>query len=295
MKGQKSNHFAGRGLVSAVLSFLLSLFLSFFVVLMGLQCTVMSPGFLKRQIQDSLYASHLIESVEDHFVSYGMASNFDEAFFQSVLDEKQFEQDILAEAATIYSDQQGFDAVAYEEALYLKLVQNVQERGYELTAENEEAVRYLAQECTEVYQKTVSLPIQSQLANILNKMKAPIQIALIVDTALLIFTVFFLFVMYRRKYKSLAYITYALSGSALLIGIPGLMVLLSGKLERLAITSQALYELVLHYVRGILFPLLFTAALLLVLSIVSYIVHRVLRKRFIAEMHPGYSRSAKSE
>lgn len=75
-----------RGMVSAVLAFLASLFLSLLVLLLTLQTTLLSPAFMKKQVDNSRYIPHIIEDMESVFVSYGMSSNFDEAFFTSVLD-----------------------------------------------------------------------------------------------------------------------------------------------------------------------------------------------------------------
>ena len=49
-----------------------------------LECTLLSPGFLKKQVDKSSYTAHGIEDMEDIFVSYGISSDFDEAFFTSV-------------------------------------------------------------------------------------------------------------------------------------------------------------------------------------------------------------------
>ena len=137
-----------RGGMAWILSFLLCLFLTVLSLLSLLECTLLSPGFLKKQVDKSAYTAHVIEDMEDIFVSYGISSDFDEAFFTSVLTEEEVRADIYAEIDRLYAaDATGADYGAFESQLYDKLTANVKERNLEITESVDQALHYLAQMC----------------------------------------------------------------------------------------------------------------------------------------------------
>lgn len=139
-----------RGGMAWILSFLLCLFLTVLSLLSLLECTLLSPGFLKKQVDKSAYTAHVIEDMEDIFVSYGISSDFDEAFFTSVLTEEEVRADIYAEIDRLYAaDATGADYGAFESQLYDKLTANVKERNLEITESVDQALHYLAQMCAE--------------------------------------------------------------------------------------------------------------------------------------------------
>lgn len=280
---QQSKHFKGRSAVSIVLSFLFSIFISVFVLLLICLTTLLNSGYLASHIQGSEYSQYRAEELKEIFISYGMASNFDEETMSSLIDPEQVEEDILARARAIYSSAEAsYDMQPLEDEFYDKLTQNVSDRDISMTEENKQAVRELAKLCAEAYESEISLPAASQVSNILGKIKLPVWIALGVDAVLMVFTGWYLFHLYRRRYRSIAYLIYALSGSALLIGLPGLVVLLSGRIARLGIINQALYSLITDYIYGVLSGLLWSAGVLLAISIILYFVWRTVRKKFIA-------------
>ncbi len=279
---QQSKHFKGRSAVSIVLSFLFSIFISVFALLLICLATLLNPGYLTSHIQGSEYSQYRAEELKEIFISYGMASNFDEKIMSSLIDPTQVQKDILANAQAIYKGQEEAVSASHEQEFYDKLAQNVSDRDISMTEENKQAVRELAKLCAEAYETEVSLPAASQVSNILGKIKLPVWIALGVDAVLMVFTGWYLFHLYRRRYRSIAYLIYALSGSALLIGLPGLVVLLSGRIARLGIINQALYSLITDYIYGVLSGLLWSAGVLLAISIILYFVWRAVRKKFIA-------------
>ena len=63
--------------ISLLLSFLLSLFASMLALLLVLQCTLLNEGFLRARMQESQYATHLLETLDMELASYGDASGFD--------------------------------------------------------------------------------------------------------------------------------------------------------------------------------------------------------------------------
>lgn len=289
MKNHKSKHFPARGVISALLSFLMSFFISVLGLLVVLQATVMSQNYLKKQIEDSGYAAYSLEEIKDSFVSYGLASGFEEEFCASLVTEERVKSDILREVSVLYAaEDSGYDEKAFEEELYQKLVQNALDRNIAIDEENEAAVRMLAEEYIKVYSGHIEFPVADQITEMLQKARQPLLFVGGAALVLIIFTTVFLSLLYRRKYKFVAYCTYALGGSFLLLGLPGLIILLSGRIERLGVTNQALYFLLQEFLGGIVSSMLIAAVVILLLAVLLFSIYYLLRKRFIHALNGEY-------
>ena len=269
-----------RGMVSAVLAFLASLFLSLLVLLLTLQTTLLSPAFMKKQVDNSRYIPHIIEDMESVFVSYGMSSNFNEAFFTSVLDATAVKSDVDREIEKLYDpDAPGADTEAFEAALLTKLQENVEARGVEVTQDVREALVYLASMCADSYQEGVQLPLASYASGVLAALQMPVLIGILVLAALSVFVLGYLYRLRRRKSQSCRFAIYALSGAVLTVTIPSLFVWFSGRIDRIGITGKALYYFITTYIRGVLSAALLFAAVLAAAVIVLALLYHRLRRR----------------
>ena len=251
--------------VSYVLAFFLSLFVTGLAVLLVLQNTVLSERFLQRQVDRSGYTANVIERIENTFISYGMSSGFDEAFFSSVLDEDTVREDIRDVMSSIYTGKpRDASTDEFRTMLYEKLIDNVTERGFTVTEELEQALDQLVDYCAVTYRNELRFPMASAVASLLNKMKNPVLLGIGFTGALSLFVFFVLFSIHPRKSSVVRNVIYALSGSFLMLFVPAGLLLLSGRIERLAITSKPLYYLVVTELRQTLYGFLLACGILVV-------------------------------
>lgn len=282
-----------RNVISWLLSFLLSLFLSLFALLILTQATILSPAFLKRVMEQSGYIGYIKQDMEEIFVSYGISSGFDEAFFLSVLDDAAVQADVEREIDSLYTaGRAGADLEAFQSDLTEKLLENVRQREIAVTPEVEEAVGYLATVCTETYGEGVSLPLASYASDALRSLRGPVRVAAGAVGLLCLFTLAFLFAIRRRRKAFCRYAVYAFSGAALTLALPPAILLLSGRIERIGITGRALYAFVTGYAEQIAYWLFAAAGAMLLLALVLGTVYLVLARREIrrrdgAEAFPG--------
>ena len=270
-----------RGGMAWILSFLLCLFLTVLSLLSLLECTLLSPGFLKKQVDKSAYTAHVIEDMEDIFVSYGISSDFDEAFFTSVLTEEEVRADIYAEIDRLYAaDTAGADYDAFESQLYDKLTANVKERNLEITESVDQALHYLAQMCAETYREGVGLPFASYAASALAAAKTPLLICIAARAGLSLFFVGILFSL-PKKNCFFRYTLYAFTGSAVTLTVLALVVLLSGKIEKIGLTGKALYYLVTSYATQTVMLLFVAVGILLAAVLILALLYGFSVKRAV--------------
>ncbi len=270
-----------RGGMAWILSFLLCLFLTVLSLLSLLECTLLSPGFLKKQVDKSAYTAHVIEDMEDIFVSYGISSDFDEAFFTSVLTEEEVRADIYAEIDRLYAaDTAGADYDAFESQLYDKLTANVKERNLEITESVDQALHYLAQMCAETYREGVGLPFASYAASALAAAKTPLLIGIAAMAVLSLFVLGFLFAL-QKKNGFFRHAIYACCGAAVTLTVLALVVLLSGKIEKIGLTGKALYYLVTGYATQTVMLLFVAVGILLAAVLILALLYGFSVKRAV--------------
>ena len=256
-----------------ILSFLLCLFLTVLSLLTVLACTLLSPSFLKKQVDKSGYTAHVMEDMEDIFVSYGISSDFDEAFFTSVLTEEAVRADIFAEIERLYAaGATGADYDAFESQLYDKLAINVRERNLEITESVDQALHYLALMCAETYREGVGLPFASYASSALAAAKTPVLIAMAAMAVLSLFVLGFLFAL-QKKNGFFRYGIYAFSGAAVTLTVLALVVLLSGKIEKIGLTGKALYFLVTGYAKQAVILLFAAVGVLLAVVLIFALLY----------------------
>ena len=268
-----------RNVISWILSFILCLFLTLLALLVMVQTTLLSPSFFKAQVEKSGYTAHVIEDMEEIFVSYGMSSGFDEAFFTSVLDESEVRADIDMEIDRLYTPGlSGADVDGFQNKLMDKLLENVRARDIEVTDEVTQAVAYLAEVCAQTYGEGVRLPLASYAAGALRTLRTPVLTAMAVFALLSLFVFFFLFSLRRRK-TFCRYAIYATSGTALLLLAPAVLILLSGRIDKIGLTGKALYFLATTYVQQLVYMLLALAGVMAILTALLAVCYILLCRR----------------
>ena len=256
-----------RGGMAWILSFLLCLFLTVLSLLSLLECTLLSPGFLKKQVDKSAYTAHVIEDMED--------------IFTSVLTEEEVRADIYAEIDRLYAaDATGADYGAFESQLYDKLTANVKERNLEITESVDQALHYLAQMCAETYREGVGLPFASYAASALAAAKTPLLIGIAAMVVLSLFVLGFLFAL-QKKNGFFRYAIYACSGAAVTLTVLALVVLLSGKIEKIGLTGKALYYLVTGYATQTVMLLFVAVGILLAAVLILALLYGFSVKRAV--------------
>lgn len=271
--------------VCVVLSFILSLTLTCSLLFVVLNNTIFNENFFKQQIRESNYVSYKIKELKDVFVSLGLASNFEEEFMISIIDKSYIEKEVDNIIHATYSgiDYQ-FDDETLKNQLLPQFTQNAIDRGYELTQENETAINYLVDECIKSYKTEIQFSQIDILKTYLSKFHKYVNTALIFVAVLSVISLIFLLILNPRKYNTLKYIDYSIITMSFLLLIPTIIAITSGRIEKLGILNEGLYNLITSYLNNVLIQILTFAIILLILSVVVYIAYFMLRKKYIKRL-----------
>jgi len=265
--------------INMFFSFLLSLFVVVLSLLIVLQATVRDSKFMIQSIEDSGYIENVRIDIEEHFISYGMSSGFDEAFFVSILDGEQLRHDILDEIYRVYdSSMPGVDTEAFRVHILDELRIDAVSRGYEIDDHAEEGLQYLAKICAETYGDLVGMGLIRTAWHMLLPYMEYIPVAIAVTGISALVSAGMLVLMNRKEYVFARYFIYSFCGAVLTLLVPVVMIFSTNIIERFGISSPGLAAFFVDYANGIVFTVVIAILAIALLAIVS-IVFRVVVKR----------------
>lgn len=261
--------------ISILFAFFLSLFLFFLSVLAVAQGTVLNPDYMRKQLDASHYYDHVITEVEDEFVSYASASGFDGRFFQTLLDLNDVQMGVNHSLSVLYGESgRPEDTSDFEEKLYEKLSENVKGRGIAFSPAVEQGLRLLAKTCADTYIQYISIPYAGELAPAVQKIKRPLLLSEFALTFLIVFLSAAIFRLNRWRHRALRAYLYAAFGAALMLAVFPSVILLSGKVNQLAMISRSMYAFAVCYLNGILYDFLLCALMMGMIGLALGLLYR---------------------
>ncbi len=269
-----------RSILTIVFSFFISFFLFLLCGIIIVQSTVFNPDFMRSQLSKSHYYENVTAEVEDAFISYGSASGFDEPFFKTVIDLNNVQLNVNESLSVLYgSSKATADTTDFEQKLKTKLTENVKNRGISVTADTEKGLQLLAKTCADTYTQYISIPYAKELAVILQTLKKPLIYAEIALSLFIIILAILISALNRWRHRAIRAYIYAVSGTMLMLFVLFVTLLLSGKINRIALISKSLYEFFVCYLTGFAFLFLqFTLILGVVLAILALLYRSMLKQ-----------------
>lgn len=239
--------------VSILISFLISFFLFLFACVLIVQCTLLNPDYMRKQLSESHYYENSLAEVENEFSSYASASGFDQKLLDSALDISDLQLSVNESLNRIYGEESEHDGTAdFRSKMNQILTRNAESRGVALTEDSKKSLQLLAQTCSETYLQDISLPYTKELAEGIGKIKAGLRIPSLLLPVLAAVLVGILFRINRWRHRALRACIYAVSGTILMLAIFPAYLLLSGQIGQVSILSKSLYALIVSCANGVL-------------------------------------------
>jgi hypothetical protein len=275
-----------RTITSAILAYILT-FACTGLVLVGLVfATVANAGYLQQQMVASNYVAQTQSEVTAALDSYGAASGLGSSYFSTHFDTTQLNGYLESEAARIYGPSPTtFDKATFQAQLTKQLEAYAKVKQIALTSTTKKAITRLAGLAASRYDQIVALPAITTLNSamgLLRKILVPALLFFAVIAALDV-AVLFRLRPRHRKAKAFRYIDSALVATGLVFLVSGLLLLGSGLVSHVAISSQALYGLVVAYCNGIFTAMIASGAVIVIIGIAAAAVFVLLRKRSQAQ------------
>ncbi len=248
------NYIIRRGL-SAAVSFIVSVFAALSVLCVVL-LSVCSESFVGYIIKQSNYLEHSYRALQTHLSDLTIPSGLPEDFFESRIDRAIYESRALeAVSCNIEKTEPSFTGEELKNEFYTLAYGYAVEHNYAIGDDSYESLWGFAEECCDSYIKYVNPSSVKYVLGYFGMIKNYSFYALAVAATLtLISSVLLYFLTRGRDFKK--HLIFALSADVLFFTLLPFILLISGEIRKVALTSKALYYLTVTYVEGLLWLLL---------------------------------------
>ena len=267
-----------RTILYCVLSFVLSFVLFFLSLSTVFQFTLLNSEFIYGSMNSTSYFLDKRDEVTKSLINLGNASGFDKEFFDGLVDELMVNEDTHSYLKAYYSgEKQHLDTTNFKRVLNDAIDEYAQEKNIQNI--NRKNVDYFVSKAALIYRDTLEIPLYAELY-VYIKSVVKIMPFVIIGLVLFAAVICLVFVLTNKwKHRVLKFICYATSGAFLSVALIPTVILLSGKIKQINLTSRALYDLFVLIGNELCITLLVCALLFLVVSVVLYFSHTKMRKK----------------
>lgn len=259
------------GLLSFLLAFALFL-LSVFAVL---EITVFSQDYMISKMGESGYYAMVKDELKSELKSLGNASGLDESFAEGFVQSLDINEIELKYISAFYTgDTTLVDTTEFKQQLYAALDSYMDENGINKSSVSQENLSYFVNQASEIYVTQISIPFFSFVANYIYKASTPVLIITISLAAVALIITLIIVFTNKFKHRRFRYLCYGFTSTFLAVTVIPIVVLLSGKISQINLNTRSLYNLFVSYANGVFMYFFIFSAILLVLSVVSFILYR---------------------
>lgn len=276
-----------RSVLSALVSFIMSLLITGGVLCTTLYMTALNDDFAVSVVERSQYAELLSAEIKDEFISYGHASNIEDTFFDSLFENTVTPQRISTDTEQILRDfyagsvQDSVPTDDLEAVLFEDLKEYAIQRGFEPDDEMVENLQIVASELCEVYNSYVSVFSLSYFrtaSRMLSNYSPYALYAAVICAVGFVVTAVILRLFYRKAKNYLRYYIYAFSGAALMLLAAPLAALIGDIGGKINIASAALYSMASGMLSSVFVAVAVSAAIpilcTVLLSVLWFVANR---------------------
>lgn len=280
--GKSSQEGVGAKIVYTILAFLLSMLIFFFTLLVILQSTFLNKNFILNEINDTNYYTDLSSEITEGLINLGNASGIDESFFTGIVDEVTLRENVSSYIKGFYSGKDpSIDSAAFQSQLTTKLEQYIKDNNLKVSDEAQAGLETFIREACDIYINRIELPYLGLAAGYFHKLLNPVLYVTIAAGILILLIGIIIIATNRWKHRAYRYLSYSTIGAFLMTLAVPILVYVIDKLDKLALQSQALFNLYYTCVTSFLNSFFYAAVLLALLSALFIFLHSRNRKRAI--------------
>ncbi len=272
--------------VRYVISYFLAFVLSLSLVVAALSgiavATIGRPAFLISCLNKSGYYIRTAAEIEGYYYEInGLPGGMPEEVFSGAVEQLTLRSNVETAVQAAY---RGEDYVlnrsSLQAELYQRFVDYAVSHDYTLTEEVRRNLQNMAEYCINDYQQHMLNPYLLQAIRYISPFIGYLPYLLAGSLLLSFLLAVFLYAIRLYKHRAVRLMQYSLCGAGCMLVVVPAVILCSGIIGRLALTSQSLYGLATVYLTSLLTSCLYTGlALIVVATTVVMLLYRLLKHR----------------
>lgn len=270
MASKKSN---SRSTLSYILSLLIAIFLSVFVVITVTRFTVMSPSFLMSKMEEANFYSQSVVSLNEEIQQETQSTGFPLEMFENYVDEatakttmEKYIKDAFNGGST------NIDSTEFQNKLNQDIESYLTTNNIIINSESQEAITILKGNLVDYYESYLSFPYLALLIDVINTYDNIYLFAaggLIVLTALASFLLYRLYSHYQGRRR---YFSYALSASGLMCFALPFFIYIGRFIDKISLSPAYFYDFFTGTLNSYVFTYVIVGVVMIIIAnIVAYL------------------------
>lgn len=265
-------------IVCTVLSFILCVVLCVISLCVMLEATLFNSEFILENMNSSNYFVDKKDEITRSLNDLGYASGLSDEFFDSLLSEIMISEDTENYLNAYYNGENAVvDTTGFEQTFNEALDKYIKDNN--IKEADGKSRDYLVKKASSIYRLSLEIPLFYRLAAYFNMFKGVLPFIIIGAVILAVVIILIIVFTNSWKHRIFKYLSCACLGASLSLAVIPSYVLLSGQLQRINLTSRALYNLFVQCGTNIMVVLLFCALFLLIIGLCCVFQHNHLRKK----------------
>ncbi len=270
----KRNKSKIKPLVYGVVAFFLSLVLFLLSICTVLEMTVFSQDYMLSVMGNNGYYEMVKSEMKTELKNLCNASGLSNEFAENFVDDYGIDTAVQDYIASFYSgDNTLVNTTVFKQKLYEAVDVYIKDNNIKTNEHTNEYIANFVNEATEIYVNQISITFFSTIANYIDKTKTPLLIITLSLAAAAVILIVLIVFTNRFKHRRFRYICYGLSGGFLSVTVLPTIVFLSGKIEKVNITTRSLYNLFTNYINGVLSSFYLISAVLLLAAVGVFVLY----------------------
>lgn len=267
-----------KSVIYVMLAFILSLCLFVLSFAFMLKVTLLNTGYVMDNMNSTNYFADKKDEITRDLMDLGYASGLDESFFDSFIDEIMISSDTEKYLDSYYSGKGTVvDTTSFERTFNQQLDKYIEEK--DIKSVDVKSRENLVKKAVSIYRRSLELPLFGSIAFYFQLLNKNIMIVFIFTAVLIAAIILIIIFTNRWRHRAVKYICYGISGGFLTVGIIPTVVMLSGKISQINISSRAFYNLFVVCANNIFYVLLFIAVIYFLVSVGLFFLYKNLRKK----------------
>lgn len=267
---KKSN---SRTTVSYILSLLIAIFLSIFIVLTVTRFTVMSPSYLISKMEQADFYQQSVISLNNEIQQETQSTGFPLAMFENYIDENTAKTTMEKYIHQAFDGgETTIDITEFETKLTQDINNYLTANNIIINTDSTEAINILKSELIDLYRSHLSFPYLSLVINVINTYDHLYPVAAIVLIALIALASFLLYRLYHHYHWRRRYFAYALSASGLMCFALPFFIYIGKFIDKINLSPAYFYNFFTSTLKTYVFTFVIVGLVMIVLAnIVAYI------------------------
>lgn len=269
-------------IVCGILSFVLCLIFFAFSVGVVFEATLFQPDFIIDNMNSSNYFVDKKDEITRDLNDLGYASGLSDEFFENLISEIMITEDTTDYLHDYYDGRSAVvDTTNFEQVFNEALDKYIKDNNIQNV--DSESRDYLVKKAASIYRLSLEIPLFYRLAAYFKASKSILPFVLAGLVVLIIIIIVVLVFANSWKHRVLKYVSYASLGACLSLAVIPAYVLLTGQLQRINLTSRALYSLFVQCGTNIMIAFLFCALFFMVIGLCCVFQHNRMRKKVLSD------------